>query len=263
MSGSSVSFYTLGNMRQAVVDSATSEATGFPKENLIDYNPDTYWKGTSDINQVIDIDLQSAKIVDALVFLVQDYKLHGAPDTYEIFSSPDDIVYTSRGTGNLAEALTQPIIIKDITQQTLRYWRFAVDVAGLPVANISELMLCRKHTIAQAAQWPEQDIERYHNRIIISPGGRQFTQSVNLNKQEVFTRKYRLNLSDMNTLKSIFNDGKGRLFPLILQEGTANADARYVRFESDVLNENQLDFELFEPTVQFSQLPFIASGESY
>lgn len=55
---SSISIQTMQAMIKAVVDSATSEATGYPKEQLVDNNPDTYWKPTSTANQDIEIDLQ-------------------------------------------------------------------------------------------------------------------------------------------------------------------------------------------------------------
>ena len=262
MSGSSVSFYTLGNMRQAVCDSVTSEAAGFPKDNVMDFNPDTYWKTPSTAEQLFDFDFQAAVIIDACVILVHNYSKNHPSDLWEIWSSPDDTVYTSKGSGTfVGNATTQPLIL-EVTQDTKRYWRLSADAFN-DAFEFSGVLWTRKYTIAQAAQWPERDIDRYHNRVVMAPGGREYVQSINLKKQEIFTRKYRLNEADMNTLRSVFNNCKGRMFPLVLQEGSADADARLVRFASDSLNENQLDFELYEPTVQFVEIPFIEEGESY
>lgn len=241
------------------------EPAGFPKQNLVDLNPDTYWKPSSATAiRRIHIDLTTAKDVDAMVALWNnnDNANHGS-DTYSVSSSTDDITYTSRGTGSLGEVTyDNPILIKDISQINARYWRFEFDPVNFTF-NFGEVWACRKFTISQGAEWPENDIERYHNRAVFGPGGRGFVQAVNSNKVEEFSRTYQLDQTKMNFLRDAFNDSRGSRFPLILQEGSINYYARIVRFAQDELDENQIDYQLYRPTVRFVGVPYIPSGSSY
>ena len=259
---SAVSLYTLGPMFRAVCLSATSEAVGFPKENLMDFNPDTYWKATSAALQQIVIDLGSAKNITALVVWVNNYSGNQTTTTYELFSSPDNAVYTSRGTGNFGELASQPIIIKDISVQTFRYWRFDFD-ASATAGQISGIWWCQKFTISQGNEWPENDLQIYHNRSFMSYGGRSIVQAINSNKVEQFGRTYQLDDAKMTVLKNAFIDSAGTRLPVILQEGAANADARLVRFGEDSLDENQFEYQLYRPTIRFITMPYIADGANF
>ena len=263
---SSVSLYTLGNMSNATcifagdTGGTPESGAGFPKENIMDFNPDTYYKVQSAALREIKIDLATSKTVNACIIWIKNYLLNTSGDLYEIFSSPDDSVYTSRGTGNLADIT--PITIEEITQQTDRYWRLRVDAAVDPYW-ISGIWLCRKWTISQGNEWPEQDTEVWHNRSFQTYGGRSFVQAINQNKVDSFSRTYQLNESQMNILKSAFTDCGGSRFPLVLQEGSTNFTAQYCRFAQDELNENQIDYQLYRPTVNFLTVPYIADGGNF
>ena len=259
---SSVSFYTPGPMIQAICLRATSEAAGFPKENLMDFNPDTYWKATSAAIQQIDIDFGSAKNVTAVVIWVNNYSGNQAATTYTIYSSPDDAIYTSRGTGNFGELASQPIIIKEFSVQAFRYWRFEFD-ASVTAGQISSILYCQKFTVAQGNEWPENDLTTYSNRTFTSYGGRSFVQRINLNTIEQFARTYQLDQAKMDNLKAAFADTRGSCLPLILQEGSTNAEARLVRFGEDTLDENQFEYQLYRPTVRFVGMPYIPDGSNF
>ncbi len=259
---SSVSLYTLGNQAQAVCDSVTSETAGFPKENVMDFNPDTYWKATGVTDQIFDFDFQAAVTVDTMIILVHNYSLNHSSDTWEVWSSADDAAYTSKGTGTFVGNQTTQLLFNDITQDTKRYWRLSADaLAG--AFEFSGVFWAQKHTISQGNEWPEPDLETYHNRGGLTAGGRSFVTAINKNKTETFQRTYQLNQADMTTLQNAFNDSKGSLFPLIIQEGSAMSDARFVRFVDNSLNQNQIDYQLYRPTVTFVTQPFISDGETY
>lgn len=249
-------------MNKAIALSATSEATGFPKENLMDFNPDTYWKATSAALQQIVIDLGAAKSVTGIVIWINNYSGNQTTTTYDILSSPDNAIYTSRGTGNFGELSSQPIIIKDISVQTFRYWRFDFD-ASVTAGQISGIWYCQKFTIAQGNEWPENDLQIYHNRSFMSYGGRSIVQATNQNKVEQFARTYQLDEAKMTVLKNGFIDSAGTRLPVILQEGAANGDARLVRFGEDSLDENQFEYQLYRPTVRFIGMPYIPDGSNF
>jgi len=259
---SSITLYTLGNMNKAVVDSVTSAAAGFPKENLMDFNPDVYWKATTTGDQVIDIDLKSAKSVDAVILWIQNYTTAFGSGSYTAASSPDDITYTGRFSKAIGTPNTPLIFPVETGTFSFRYWRITFSFMGA-VANVSGIFICQKFTIAQGNEWPETDAEIYHNRAFSSAGGRTFVQAINSNKVEQFPRTYQLDQTKMTILQNVFNDSKGSRFPLILQEGALASEARLVRFAQNELNENQIDYQLYRPTVQFLTAPYIPAGETF
>ena len=112
----SADLYTLGLMYKAKVTSATSAATGFPKENIVDYNPDTYWKPTSTANQTINIDLGSTQTIDQFALFIHNYETFGGTNTVLAkYDSNDDGNYTAVTTfasGTISNILGKPILIR-------------------------------------------------------------------------------------------------------------------------------------------------------
>lgn len=266
---SSVSLYTLGNMERAKITAVTNAAAGFPKENMVDYNPDSYWKQSGDAEHEIDINLGEAKTPDAIVLLVHDYLSSFLGTTFDLHSDDnDDGLYTATTSERLYSgklATTIQLFVIGFTGADKQYWRLKINLGGgsTTAPELSGLFLTRKYTISQGNEWPEPDLETYHNRGGFTAGGRSFVSAINRNKTETFQRTYQLDQTDMTALQNAFNDSRGSLFPLILQEGTTDVDARFVRFADNSLNRNQIDYQLYRPTVTFVTQPFISDGEAY
>jgi len=133
---SSVKLYTLGAMKDADLDSATSEATGYLKENMIDMNPDTYWKGTSTATQSIEIDLNSTSIaIDGVFLFIRNYASITGSETCDCYWSDDDSSYTFVTASVTIASRTLPIYVRTFASAlTHRYWRF--NLASLTTVNI-------------------------------------------------------------------------------------------------------------------------------
>ena len=257
-----IDIYTTGNMAAAVVDSITSEATGYPKENLIDNNPDTSWKPTATGSVTWDIDLQSAKEVDAIILWVQNYTTDfSGPTVYlTVSSSPDDSTYTQRYSQYYVNPTTRPISVSDISgNHTYRYWR--ISLSSLPsVIQLSACWLCRKFSLTKSHNIPNHDTTIYHNQVTYGAGGRMFASAINSQPSKQLPREYHLGSTDYGYINSAFTDSGGRLRPVVIYE---NSTYYGVYFDSDKLNENEFASDFYNPTIGFVQIPYIPDGATY
>lgn len=256
----SLTLYTTGIMEEAVVDSATSEATGYPKENLIDGNPDTFWRATTTGDQTIDIDLQEAKNVDALVIFLCNYDTFAATaGTLAVSHSDDDSSYTVAGSTSL-NGTAMPIVVVDFTQVSKRYWRISFTTMGA-IADVGQIWMTTERVISQSHELPVNDKTIYLNRSLKAGGGRVYRAAVNKGSQSELPRSYRFAVgSDWAALLAAFNDCRGSLFPVILYDGT---NYTLVNFDSDELDQNKTAYAYYQPAVTFIQVPYIRDGDSY
>jgi len=254
--------YAMGNtMRKAVIDSITSEATGCPKENLIDYNPDTYWKPTGTGTVVWDIDLQEAKQVDAIILFVNNYltDFSGGGIYLAVQSSPDDSSYTGQLNVIWDAPLTHPIYIEDISgSPTYRYWRISISSLA-SIIQLSGCFLSRKYSIAKTHQMPNRDVTRYFNDIKRSASGRTHSALFNSQASKILPRSFLLDNTDWTALLNAYNACYGSTFPLVVTEDNTNY---FVRFDGQ-LNKNEISHQLYAPSIQLIEQPYIPDGETY
>ena len=344
MSASIDLFPTGDTMKAAVMltpslSGSITEASGRPKENLLDNNTDSYYTPGSASTMSLDVDLGGAELVDAIIIRGHNYPsgftgtlfyyyrdtyedenidnaaavdkgggLVGIPvtghswsagnwvtiagttnynDDYEIQSeTANEVVITETynaesfagtetiwsrwylvtGSYDMANK-NGSLFIKDTSLSiTHRYWRVQI---GTPshVINYPDLWLARKHTISIGNQWPEPDQTIYQNRSVIAPGGRRMNTAINDNSSGVFSRRWLFAASDATTqygyLASAFNKSQGSLYPLILNEGATDTFARVVHFDHDNLNQNLTNYQQYEPTVRFREVPRIATFKNF
>ena len=117
-------FYYHG-LEAADIDSITSEATGYPKENLQDRNFNRIWKSSSaPTNQVIHIDLNEATLSKEYIILGGNnlYSITGAisvghTDQSDYSSIVASVAYTA------ATASDEPTMLRNfLAASTDRYW---------------------------------------------------------------------------------------------------------------------------------------------
>ena len=263
---SSAILYTFGYMMNAIVHASNGDASGFPKENVLDYNPDTIWRGSA-VPPVIDIDLGTARSVQYLYAFYKNYAEVPGPDL-SIFR----IYYSDNGSSwTLAEDFLNefdqaPHRLFDIgSSLSHRYWRIQFpDLTGGPNIDIAIIACLKKWTVAVGNSYPENDTTIYHNEIYQAGGGRQYARAINTLPQIIIPRTYKfVTEANMTALQGAFDDSRGSMLPLLLQEGTTNSDIRLVRFSSDQLAKNEIDYQIYNPSIVFNQIPYIDSGHSY
>jgi len=263
----SIKLYTMKPMIEAVCDSATTEATGHQKEFLLDGNPDTYWKPSTATTQVIDLDLQSAHIIDAVGFWIHDYNFnHGPGETNEyscLFEySDDDSSYTHAHATTSINNEPMPLFIIDITQVSHRYWRLHLyPQASPPVSEYIELswiFLLQEYDLGQGDEYPIGDSWTYHNRIIKGAGGRTYSKLINSAMHKKYKRAFIFNDAvKYAKLVTAIQDSQGGNLPMILNLDGLNVDA--VRFVGE-FNGNQMGYDDYRPGVVFESIPYIPDG---
>lgn len=274
----SLSLYTSGPMLNLAVTTITAaggaEAVGFPIENAFDHNPDTFWKASTVDGATIDIDLGIAYTVDAMstwVHNVSEFSF-AAGHRIELLSDDNDDGNYSAVTElvqlfpGLTSVTSSPSNLFNTgtaaTPVSKRFWRLLY--FGNPTSTVAEfsgIWLHRERAISKSSQLPRNDTIQYFNQVSRAAGGREFFRGVNSTARDMLPRTYLIEETDWTALRDAFDDSKGRRLPMVYIE--SGEDTRLVRFGSDTLSQNEISHQIFNPTFQLVQVPFIAEGETF
>lgn len=261
---STAKFYTAGeNLEQMTIYSVTSAVDGYPKERLLDQNPDTTWRPTGSGAQDIIVDAGQDITVDAYVLWIQNYKMDFGFYTFQLF-------YSDTGTSgpwddaNANKFVTNPntpVRVEELASPlTKRYWKLAIPALDVTI-HLSGLWLCQLFELEQANAYPDEDTFQYHNSFRVTPGGRIFTRGINRNPIRILPRTY--NISDSakrDVIQNMFNDVRGRRHPLFLKE---EGYARFVYLMADRLEQAKVDYQLWTISLPFQEVPFVDDGDTY
>jgi hypothetical protein len=256
-------------MVKASITAITSEETGYPKENMMDWNPDTHWRPSSTSNQTIDIDLGSAQQVDQFAVWIHNYNTDYDFGTHgiQLYSDDNDDGNYTAITAMISE-LWDPTVGTPIyfpaaspTPTTKRYWRLAIVNCGSNIAQISGIFLLRKRTLTAAANLPLRDTGQFFNRTMRAAGGRRFVAGLNSGEGGTLPRTFVLSQTDWEALEDAHQDCRGSLRPFIYTEDSVNY---YVRFTEDLdkLDQNMIHYQLYQPTITLEKIPYIQDGET-
>jgi len=266
-----ISLYTIAQMEASIVSSITSEASGYPKENLLDNNLDTYWKPTSTANQLINLDLASILGVYALLIFLKNYDAITAGCGVYIYGSNNladwyQIDINGDGSQTVIGGKTLgPLRIIDYPSPPIsyRYWRILLNAQNV-VAQIAGIWYCTKYSLGQGNQWPENDLDRFYNLFLPNQSGRDHFISINKKRNLLSPRSYIFDgTTAFDKLRTAFNNSRGRLWPLIIQEGDSYDDARVVRFSSDEFGHAEYQSDLYRSEITFTDIPYIEPGDTY
>lgn len=264
---STVKFYTVGgNLEHMIIHSVTSADSDYPKERMLDQNPDTAWIPTSTAAQDIIIDAGQSITVDAYVLWVQNYKSSFGVKTFDIYYSDVGTSgpWTDTNDPHLVNDNETPLRIQElVTSYTKRYWKISIESLST-IIQISGLWLTRLYELDQGRAYPDEDTLKYHDSFHVTNSGRIYSRAINRNPIRILPRTYKINdSSKIDTIQNIFNDSMGRNYPIILQEGTYQDEARLVCLTVDQLQQSKVDYELWNVALQFQEVPFIDDGNNY
>lgn len=267
---STSALYCIGaNMMGAFVSSVTNAATGFPKEHLLDLNPDTYWKATGVGTVSIVTDLGSAKTIQGWALWLHNahVDLNPGPGTQQVkvYHSPDNSAWTLWDTVTLDNVINQPIFFGgSLTEQSKRYWKVEILAPDL-IVEVSMIFLYTKHTISQANQRPDVSSRVFVTRKMESSSGRVFVAIERKTPREMFSRQYTFATGgDQTTLPLVkaFNDSSGDAFPLILVDDSAVSSARLVRFARPELQIRETHYQVYDISVDLHTESFVSLGST-
>jgi len=237
---------------------ATSAESNRPVENMFDNNLYTIWKGTSTAQQAITMDFGSAIAITGAYAFVRNYGGILSGNTWELYYSSngsDFFDFSPYGEGTFVDTTT-PHRIMTFGERNFRYWRMYFSNNNY-IPQITMLALLTTKAITIGNQFPEDDTTIYSNVKTRAAGGQLFVRSINQTPQIRFSRTYMINGTTNNDLlQAAFDDSFGSLIPIIIQEGSTQSDLRVVRFLDDELKKNEIEYQMYKPTVNFETLPY-------
>ncbi len=259
--------YTSGvNMEAAYVLSASSAASGHAKENVVDWNPDTYWAASGVGTAEIVIDLGAATLIDRAAIWINNYNVNlnpGSAQSMKVYHSPDASTWTQwAGAVPLPGDSTQQFLFSDVAGAavTKRYWKIEL-ICPTIVCEVKHVYLCNTYGITQGNQLPENDQQSYLVDKYTAHSGRVLTNLLQTHKQQTFNRSYLFVTSgDWETLNLVkaWNACRGDWRPLILTE---DSTTQLVRFAGPITR-NMEAYQVYRPQVTWITEPFIEAGRT-
>lgn len=160
------------NQAQDGVATATTEAAGWPVENLQDLRPDVQWKGTGTAEQDIKFDAGVGNTIDATCMGVVGHDLFTQGATNILLQeSDDDIIYNTVVTFT---PTSDSEIFKIFSLESHRYWRFRIPTGYTAAPFIGVIFL---GPYIQFPRFPRSPFE---------PLRREFETAQNLSRQGRF-----------------------------------------------------------------------------
>ena len=277
------SFLTMPIMRDAVIDSATSNSAD-AIANLIDFNLDTVWTPSSTAQQTITVDTQSVVhaspipspiptptigVMAAGIWIANsdvDFSVStGSGMTVRALFSDDDGVsdpYAGTAIHNY-EPNGGSMFWFTFSEQNARYWQFQIDGLSGTLPQVGQIFFLTTRTLNARPEFPKRDEPLFHNNVANLTGGRKKVSAQSLNSQQIFDRNFTLiNDTEKTTLENVYKDSQGSLLPFIYQESTTMDEAFICRLQQEKLDAQEIDFAYFKANMKFEQLPFILDGDS-
>lgn len=261
-----ITLYSIGRvMEQAYVKTVTSSATGYPKERMTDFDLMTAWKPTTTADQTIIIDLGSVKSIDGLALFIKNYNTDqtwGGASYYKITHSADDVTYTTSVNHYFTPTIGKPIWFSDVSDWpvTNRYIKLQLFLRNV-IIEIAGIFLYTKH-ILQASEWPHDDAPLLPVLQFDVQGGSKYAVRLARRANRQFSRRFDFVFAaEFAKLKAAYDNSFAVWSPLIYQEGSS--DPMIVRFADPAIPENQYDFEMYQPSARFVELPYIEDGQVF
>jgi len=262
-----VQFYTIPAHKNITITSATSTATGYDKQSVVDGNLDNVWKPTSTgsppvvSSQNIFIDLGSAQTIDGKGIWLSNYDTNFSSMPIYLYGSSNGSDWTYYPP-SLYPTNGEPLSYSESTTSvSLQYWYFKMGTPVPAVPQVGQIFLLRKREVSTAANYPFGNAVEYQNNEGTG-GGRKYVNPEYTTAIQRLNRNYVFPLTANKTaLENAFNDSGGGVRMLILKEPTE--DAKLVRFSDDTLNISTKDYEYYEAGIKFETIPYIPAGETY
>ncbi len=248
---SSIKFYTLGSMSAASCQSVTSEAPTHPIEHALDFNANTFWKPTSTATQYIELDLGATYSIDKVGFVIHNYESLSGDLDFEVRHSANGSDWTRVETGFTYDSNDHLVIIDMASAASKRYWKFEF-YDQTTLLEIAQLCCFREWELSLGNQYPEDDAHSFLNRSHTDMVGNRLVWGGHDEPYRVFTRRFLFpDSTDWLKLQNAFDDSCGMRFPLFVDEdGTLSL----VRINQDSLPKNEVDYQLYQPQIQFREL---------
>ena len=268
---SSIKLYTIGELMDgATVESVTHTASGFSSDDVLDNNPDTFWKGASTAVFSLAIDLGEARIVDALAIWLHNESLVTTPITFNFYHSDNGTDWSTACIATViyhTDLTGHPIRFSTVTTTATahRYWRMTTAAVSNVAVEVSGFWCLREHDIGQGSSYPNRTNHTYHNTILKSRGGRRWPIAHNKNKQREMTLKFTTpGVTNFNAILAAYDDSQGDALPLIYRDSDSlTYIGDMVQFTNKSLPELETGHTIYMPTIKLQTLVHADPSENY
>lgn len=132
------SFIGYNNILETGTVTASSEAASHPKENAFDWFPHDWWQATGPGQAFLTVDMGANAAVDywALAF----HNIHDYSGSIQAQYSSDNFVSDINDLDTVQYPADGVAVMRNVTQQNVRYYRFHVVTTGSP-AHIGALAM--------------------------------------------------------------------------------------------------------------------------
>jgi len=229
---------TFGQMRDAVVHSASSEASAHLADNLVALEPNFYWESDqSDYQHQIVIDLGRPHRSNMVVIATRNVEAEPTLDGVDItVSYGNDGTAFTEVSNAVDPGITDGSVIKpfrfDLTDNEYRYWKVVVSGYDSPnyyppdPTRLAGVWVGRERELSMPHAWPANDNEVFPADNVRLPYGMGFAIGRNMRPHVIFSRRYLFIDSDYDDFSGSLSDS-GTGTPVVLQEG--DDDMAWVR----------------------------------
>ena len=276
-----IDFYTYEAMENAIVFSASSEATNHPAEHaILPLEPNFSWEANeASVQHTLVIDLGEIKTCDGFSFIHQEIE-QTTPTNQSVDMECEfsfDAVHwdtTTLAERDVTSDLENPDIRIKIRNfesggnpiaLNARYWRFTAVGPAAPNfyapadMRVSMLWLHRRRQIDTGASFPVDDTLIYPANSISLPFGKIFRTGHSATPHTTMSRTFMVTTNEYETLLQVMRDCNGAYRPFTFIE--SDNVRRLCKFASDEIKEDLLDIGLYQISFQFVALPILGKDK--
>jgi len=284
-----IKFYTPVGFGQTIVYSVTSTFTGsqYNKNHLLDGHLAATWKAsglTSPPQEIVvkftattpppwdtfGVWLTHYDTIWQTMLLTVSWSDDGAIWNELVADIPVDNTDASNNRFPLWYTIVQdPIIV------TAVWWKFSfstaapfsLDFPGIP--EFGEIFLMKEYETTATGEYPISDLPEYMNtEFKARDGSRHFIADarqpvIHFERNILTFDNPATDDTNAEMIETLFNNCRGSLLPFIYNEGTTIYDAFLCRFDKDVPNWEDLEFEVRKYQLKFTTLPYVQDGSTY
>jgi len=256
-------FILYDNVLEDGTVTVTSEASGFPKENMFDWIDWTYWKASSSVDQNIDIDKGAIGIsVDTLAILAHNIGSAGDSIGAVVTVYEDDNSgFTSPTTlGTVAVSNDRPFYLS-LTPGTERYNR-------IKIANIDEAVyigvvcLCAKMTIPVGPKFSfDPDKQSIMSEKFVSYSGRMVSSAVKYAQRDINVPFERIPQSFIaSDLLPFLEDHYGQMKPFFFVPDPSDVFGTDKIYYLVAPDDPTIELPIFNDDINFRNWVLVAKG---
>ncbi len=232
------------------IETATLTASGGgDTDNLLDRNPTHKWTSGSLLAQSLVIDFGSARACDSIVLDGTNWdNLAEPPLIISLLSSPDNSIWTSRGTFTIASGSQ----ILTFTSASVRYWKINFDSGLATYPQIGNIILGAKIEMTTPYDSGFSKSRKFATNKSRAIDGTLYSSQIYTGADNYNFRFSNITNTLSGYLNTLYNSVRGGLYPFyfndvdsILTLVILNSDENPIEKVGYNLNNAELSFETF------------------